>query len=407
MGFQQGLSGLDAAAKNLDVIGNNVANASTVGFKSFRAEFADLYANSLAGAGTNNVGIGTQIANVSANFTQGNTITTSNPLDMAINGSGFFRTSTNGTIAYSRNGQFKLDNEGYVVNTSGGRLQGYPVDASGGVVPSAPADLRISASDITPQVTTEARAVLNLDSRKGALSSASFNLNNTATYNDATSLSVYDSLGNGHTLTTYFVKTAANSWDVFGASDGVQVGAGSLGTLVFQTDGSLDTAASALPLNVSVPVSTGAVTPLDFTLDFLGTSQFGSSFGVNELVQDGYQSGRLTGFNINDDGTLLGRYSNGQSRAQGQIVLANFTNPQGLQQLGNNLLAETAESGLPLVGAPGTGALGVLQSGALEESNVDLTSELVNMITAQRVYQANAQTIRAQDQLLQTIVNLR
>ena len=407
MGFQQGLSGLDAAAKNLDVIGNNVANASTVGFKSFRAEFADLYANSLAGAGTNNVGIGTQIANVSANFTQGNTITTSNPLDMAINGSGFFRTSTNGTIAYSRNGQFKLDNEGYVVNTSGGRLQGYPVDASGGVVPSAPADLRISASDITPQVTTEARAVLNLDSRKAALSSASFNINNTATYNDATSLSVYDSLGNGHTLTTYFVKTAANSWDVFGASDGVQVGAGSLGTLVFQTDGSLDTAASALPLNVSVPVSTGAVTPLDFTLDFLGTSQFGSSFGVNELVQDGYQSGRLTGFNINDDGTLLGRYSNGQSRAQGQIVLANFTNPQGLQQLGNNLLAETAESGLPLVGAPGTGALGVLQSGALEESNVDLTSELVNMITAQRVYQANAQTIRAQDQLLQTIVNLR
>ncbi len=407
MGFQQGLSGLDAAAKNLDVIGNNVANASTVGFKSFRAEFADLYANSLAGAGTNNVGIGTQVANVAANFTQGNTITTSNPLDMAINGNGFFRTSTNGTIAYSRNGQFKLDNEGFVVNTSGGRLQGYPVDASGGVVPSAPADLRVSASDIAPEVTTEARAVLNLDSRKGSLSSALFDINNTATYNDATSMSVYDSLGNGHTLTTYFVKTAANTWDVFGASDGVQLGAGALGTLAFQTDGSLDTAASALPLNVSTPVSTGAVTPLDFTLDFLGTTQFGSSFGVNELVQDGYQSGRLTGFNINDDGTLLGRYSNGQSRAQGQIVLATFTNPQGLQHLGNNLLAETAESGLPLVGAPGTGALGVLQSGALEESNVDLTSELVNMITAQRVYQANAQTIRAQDQLLQTIVNLR
>jgi flagellar hook protein FlgE len=407
MGFQQGLSGLDAAAKNLDVIGNNVANASTVGFKSFRAEFADLYANSLSGAGTNNIGIGTQVADVSANFTQGNTVTTSNPLDLAINGNGFFRTSTNGTITYSRNGQFKLDNEGHVVNSSGGKLQGYPVDASGGVVPSAPADLRVSASDIAPQVTTEARAVLNLDSRKASLSSAAFNINNTATYNDATSLSVYDSLGNGHTLTTYFVKTASNSWDVFGASDGVQLGAGPLGTLQFQTDGSLNVTASALPLAVSVPVATGATTPLNFTLNFLGTSQFGSSFGVNELVQDGYQSGRLTGFNISGDGVLLGRYSNGQSRAQGEIVLANFTNPQGLQHLGNNLLAETAESGLPLIGAPGTGALGVLQSGALEESNVDLTSELVNMITAQRVYQANAQTIRAQDQLLQTIVNLR
>jgi flagellar hook protein FlgE len=407
MGFQQGLSGLDAAAKNLDVIGNNVANANTVGYKSFRAEFSDLYANSLAGAGANNIGIGTQVAEVAADFSQGNTITTSNPLDLAINGNGFFRTSTNGTITYSRNGQFKLDDEGYVVNTSSGRLQGYPVDANGGIVPAAPQDLRVSAADISPKVTTDARAVLNLDSRKAALSAGSFDINNTATYHNATSLSVYDSLGNAHTLTLYFVKTAPNAWDVFGAGDGTQLGGTALGSLQFQSDGALDVAASGLPYAVSVPVGTGETTPLAFDLNFVGTSQFGSPFGVNELVQDGFQSGRLTGFNISDDGTLLGRYSNGQSRAQGEIVLANFTNPQGLQHLGNNLLAETAESGQPLVGAPGTGNLGVLQSGALEESNVDLTAELVNMITAQRVYQANAQTIRAQDTVLQTIVNLR
>jgi flagellar hook protein FlgE len=407
MSFQQGLSGLDAATKNLDVIGNNVANASTVGFKSFKVEFADMYATSLAGAGRNNIGIGVQVGSVSANFSQGNTITTSNPLDLAVNGNGFFRTSVNGVISYTRNGQFKKDNEGFIVNSIGARLQGFPVDASGGVVPSDPTDLKVSASDIPPKVTSETRAVLNLDSRKAALSSASFNINNASTYNDATSLSVFDSLGNAHTLTTYYVKTAANDWDVFGSADGAMVGAGSLGTLHFQSDGKLDPVTTVLPFSVSVPVTTGATSPLSFTLDFLGTSQFGSSFSVNDLVQDGYQSGRLSGFNISDSGTLLGRYSNGQARAQGQIVLANFTNPQGLQHLGGNLLAETAESGLPLIAAPGTGSLGLLQAGALEESNVDLTSELVNMITAQRVYQANAQSIKAQDQLLQTIVNLR
>ena len=407
MGFQQGLSGLNAAAKNLDTIGNNVANASTVGFKGFRAEFADLYANSLAGGGTGTVGIGTIVTGIVADFSQGNTITTSNPLDLAINGNGFFRLSNNGTISYTRNGQFKLDKEGYLVNASSGRVQGYPVDASGGVVPSAPQDLRVSAADIPPQVSTKSSSVLNLDSRSGTLPSAGFDLNDTGTFHNATSMAVYDTLGNAHTIAMYFVKTAANTWDVFGAGDGKRLGAAPLGTLQFQTDGSLDATASALPFNISLPVTTGASTPLKFSLDFAGSTQFGSPFGVNKLLQDGYQSGRLTGFNISADGVLLGRYSNGQARAQGAVVLGNFTNPQGLQHLGNNLLAETSESGQALVGAPGTGSFGVLQSGALEESNVDLTAELVNMITAQRIYQANAQTIRTQDAILQTIVNLR
>lgn len=407
MGFQQGLSGLNAAAKNLDVIGNNIANANTVGYKSFRAEFADLFANSLAGAGSSAIGIGTVVADVTADFSQGNTVTTSNPLDLAINGGGFFRLSNNGTLNYSRNGQFQVDKDGHLVNASGGRLQGYPVDPAGGVIPAAPSDLRVSAADLQPKLTTEANAVLNLDSRKAPITAA-FDVNDTTTYHNATSLSVYDSLGNPHTLTLYFVKTAPNTWDVQGASDGVRIGTTPLGTINFRNDGAIDTTATALPFSLSVPVaSTGAASPLAMTLDFSGATQFGSAFGVNEISQDGYASGRLTGFNISADGTLLGRYSNGQSRAQGQIVLANFTNPQGLQHLGNNLLAETTESGQALVGAPGSGNLGVLQSGALEESNVDLTAELVNMITAQRVYQANAQSIRAEDAVLQTIVNLR
>jgi flagellar hook protein FlgE len=406
MSFQQGLSGLNAAQKNLDVIGNNIANSNTVGYKGQRAVFADVYANSLAGAGGNAIGIGVAVADVAADFSQGNTVTSSNPLDLAINGGGLFRLSSNGTVSYSRNGQFQLDKDGFVVTAGGQRLQGYPVNSNGGIVPSTPGDLKVSASDLSPKVTSQANATLNLDSRKAAISAA-FDINDTSSYSNATSMSTYDTLGNPHTLTLYFQKTAANTWNVYGSGDGTQLGAGApLGKLNFNTDGSLDAASSGLPFSVNVPAS-GAVNPLNFTLDFNKSTQFGASFGVNELSQDGFPSGRLTGFNVSADGVLLGRYSNGQSRAQGQIVLANFTNPQGLQPLGQNMFAETSESGQALTGAPNTGNLGVLQSGALEESNVDLTGELVNMITAQRVYQANAQTIRTQDAILQTITNLR
>ena len=407
MGFQQGLSGLNAASKNLDVISNNIANTNTVGFKSFKAEFASVFANSLVGSGANSIGLGTSLAAVVGDFSQGNTITTSNPLDLAINGNGFFMLSESGTVAYTRNGQFQLDKDGYIVTSAGARLQGYPVNASGVVVPAAPGDLQLSAADLAPDVTTESSALLNLDSRNGVLSAAAFDLNDTATYHNATSMSVYDSLGNPHALTMYFTKTAPNTWSVFGASDGTQIGAGALGTLQYQSDGSLDVAASAVPYSLSVPVTTGATTPLVFDLDFAGSTQFGSGFGVNQLSQDGFPSGRLTGFNIGAQGDLLGKYSNGQTRPLGQVVLGNFTNPQGLQQLGQNMVAETSESGPALIGAPNTGTLGLLQSSALEESNVDLTEELVSMITAQRVYQANAQTIKTEDSILQTIVNLR
>ncbi|MHB1085961.1 MAG: flagellar hook protein FlgE [Thiobacillus sp.] len=401
MSFQQGLSGLNAAAKNLDAIGNNVANANTVGFKQSQAQFADVYANSLTGAGGSQIGIGTKVAQVAQQFTQGNITATNNPLDMSINGGGFFRMDTNGEISYQRNGQFQLDKNGFIVNPTGGTLTGYTANASGVLSTGAPAPLSINTADLVPQVTTAANAVLNLDSG-GAIPALAFNMNDPATFNNSTAISVYDSLGNSHSVQTFYVKTAAGAWDVHASMDGGAAFAA--GALTFNSSGAL-TGGSPITIPPQA-VLTGAA-PLGFTIDFTGTSQFGSAFSVNTLNQDGYTSGRLAGFNIGADGMIQGRYTNGQSATLGQVVLANFANPNGLQQLGNNQWAESATSGTPLVGSPSSGSLGVLQSSAVEDSNVDLTAELVNMITAQRVYQANAQTIKAQDAVLQTLVNLR
>jgi flagellar hook protein FlgE len=408
MSFQQGLSGLNAAAKNLDVIGNNVANASTVGFKQSQAQFADVYANSLTGAGGAGVGIGTKVAQVAQQFTQGNISSTNNPLDIAINGGGFFRMDNNGEVSYQRNGQFQLDRMGFIVNPTGAKLTGYMANASGVLAAGAPAPLSINTADLVPQVTSEVNAVHNFNSNKTPLSAAGFDMTDPTTYHDSTALPVYDSLGNEHMLQTFYVKSAAGTWDVFAANDGVLIGGsgadGQIGTLSFNDTGAL-TGGSPLTLS-GLAVTTGAAA-LNFTIDFTDSTQFGSAFSINTLNQDGYTSGRLASFNVGADGIVLGRYTNGESAVLGQVVLANFANPNGLQQLGNNMWAETSASGTPLVGTPDSGSLGVLQSMAVEDSNVDLTAELVNMITAQRVYQANAQTIKAQDAVLQTLVNLR
>lgn len=408
MSFQQGLSGLNAAAKNLDVIGNNVANASTVGFKQSQAQFADVYANSLTGAGGAGVGIGTKVAQVAQQFTQGNISSTNNPLDIAINGGGFFRMDNNGEVTYQRNGQFQLDRMGFIVNPTGAKLTGYMANASGALAAGAPAPLSINTADLVPQVTSEVNAVHNFNSNKTPLLAADFDMADPTTYHDSTALSVYDSLGNEHTLQTFYVKSAAGTWDVFAANDGVLISGsgadGQIGTLGFNATGALT---GGSPLTISgLAVTTGAAA-LNFTIDFTDSTQFGSAFSINTLNQDGYTSGRLASFNVGADGVVLGRYTNGESAVLGQVVLANFANPNGLQQLGNNMWGETSASGTPLVGTPDSGSLGVLQSMAVEDSNVDLTAELVNMITAQRVYQANAQTIKAQDAVLQTLVNLR
>jgi flagellar hook protein FlgE len=405
MSFQQGLSGLFAAARNLDVIGNNVANANTVGFKGGNAVFADVYANSLAGAGQTAAGIGVAVAGIQQSFVQGNISTTSNPLDIAINGGGFFRMDTNGTINYSRNGQFHLDKDGYIVNVNGAKATGYGVDANGNILISNAGPLQVSLAQLQASATAGANIGLNLDAREGVIATA-FNATDPTTYNKATSMSVYDSLGNPHSFNTYYVKTAANVWSVYGAVDGTALPS-SIGQLTFKTDGTLDTTATPLPFSISVPLTNGATTPFNYTLDYNGATQFGSQFAVNTLQQDGYSSGQITGYAIGEDGIIKGRYSNGQTRTLGQFQLVNFPNPTGLQPLGNNAWAETASSGQPVPGTPGAGNLGVVQSGAVEESNVDLTQELVDMITAQRVYQANAQTIKTQDAVMNTLVNLR
>jgi flagellar hook protein FlgE len=412
MAFEQGLSGLSAASKNLDVIGNNVANVNTVGFKESTAHFADIYASAGGLVGSNSAGIGTRVSAIQQSFSQGSLTATSNPLDLAINGSGFFRLSDNGAVEFTRNGQFKLDKNGYIVNDNGSRLTGYPAGADGTILPTAsPTDLQISQADVTPQATAKVAATVGLDSRAAAIT-ATFDPADSTTYNFATSTSVYDSLGNSHALAMYFVPTGPdasgeNVWKVYATNDGTAIGTGAVGSVTFGSDGLIDTAATTLPFNVSTAVSGGATTPLAFTLDMTGSTQFGTSSGVNALTQDGFTSGRLSSYSVSDDGTIQGRYTNGQTKALGQVALANFTSPEGLASLGNNVWAESSTSGPPLVGQPGTASLGALQSGTVEESNVDLTAQLVDMITAQRNYQANAQTIKTEDALMQTLVNLR
>jgi flagellar hook protein FlgE len=409
MTFATGLSGLNTSSADIDVIGNNIANASTVGFKASNAQFADVYANSLSGGGAGQIGLGSKVADVAQLFTQGSITATANPLDVAINGKGFFRMDQNGAITYARNGQFHFDAQGFIVNDSQEKLTGYGVDANGNVLPAAPTPIQISFSDVAPKTTSAFRLAMNFDATASPPATAVFDPTDPTSYNFTTSGNVFDTLGNSHIFTSYFVKTAtAGQWQVFGTVDGIVpsnvnlgAGAGNPAVVNFNNTGQLTT---AMPLAASMPITSGAVTPLNFTFDFSGSTQYGSAFGVNDLTQDGYTSGRLVGFNLSPDGIIVGRYTNGQTRNLGQVVLADFRNAQGLRPLGNNQWAQSADSGLPIVGAPDSGSLGVVQSSAVEDSNVDLTAELVNMITAQRIYQANAQTIKTQDALLQTLV---
>ncbi len=411
MSFQQGLSGLNAASKNLEVIGNNVSNSNTVGFKGARAEFADVYANSLTGSGSSQIGIGTKVAAVAQQFTQGNVTSTSNSLDIAINGGGFYRMSNNGAITYSRNGQFQMDKLGYIVDASNKRLTGYSATTSGTLSTGAPTELNISTADLVPKPSTTIKGLFNLDSRSPVKTLAAFDATDPSTYTNSSAVSVFDGLGNSHTVQSFFVKTAPSTWDMLTTADGITTNYTPPATpvatarLVFNGTGTAPTTTPASP-TVSFPVTTGA-SAVSVAIDYSKSTQFGSSFSVNSMSQDGYTSGRLSGFNTGADGIITGRYTNGQSAVLGQVVLANFVNPNGLQSLGNNAWAESSTSGSPLVGVPDSGSLGVLQSSAVEDSNVDLTAELVNMITAQRIYQANAQTIKTQDQVLQTLVNLR
>ena len=418
MAFQQGLSGLNAAAKALDVVGNNVANSGTVGFKSSNAHFADVYAASMNGSAGSQVGIGTSIASVFQNFTQGNVASTNNPLDLAINGGGFFQTMRDNVIAYTRNGQYHPDKDGFIINDNGFQLMGYPASGTGVIVPSNPVPIQLDTSNIPPRPTGDAKggdmkAVLNLDSRKEVPSVAVFDPANPLSYTYSTALPVYDTLGVDHNLTFFFVRTAtAGTWDVQATLDGDNTNVQSMGQLVFDSSGALTTPAGGLTNLPNFPITTGAVTPIgtglpNWQVNFTGTTSFGGATSVGTLTQGGYAQGSLSSVSVGSDGVVFGNYSNGQSKNIAQVVLVTFPNSNGLLNMGNNQFQETATSGTKLVGVPGTGGRGLLQSMSVEESNVDLTVELVNMITLQRAYQANAQTIKTQDGIMQTLVNLR
>ena len=545
MPFRIALSGLNAASADLRVIGNNVANASTTGFKKSRAEFADVFATSNLGTSSNAIGAGVRISSVAQQFTQGNVSFTDNNLDLAVSGSGFFRMNDNGVTTFTRSGAFGVDRSGYITNAAGMRLTAFTADSSGSIT-GAINDLQLNTADIAPLATSTISMGLNLNASAaipvapvatngvnitGTLNSAggtvtpptttvydsyggthtstvqfvntaantwtanlqidgstvesipnvvftgvggtvttvngvpsgapatipfstytlltpatsagstvkitadvsaltqpaaaslvvvaengtgrpqsAFDVTDSLSYNNSTAVTVYDSLGTSHLATSYFRKTGTpNNWETYLFVDGAQIDGPD--TITFTSSGALSqingTAVPPRTLTSPVFVPVGGAAPMPLSYDLTQVSQYGSAFSVNSLSQDGYTTGRLSGIDIADTGVITARYTNGQSRTLGQVILANFSNTQGLRQLGDTTWAESFESGSPLVGSPGSGSLGLIQSGALEGSNVDLTEQLVGMITAQRNFQANAQVITTADAITQSIINIR
>ncbi|WP_313054883.1 flagellar hook protein FlgE [Pseudomonas lopnurensis] len=535
MSFNIGLSGLRAASKDLNVTGNNIANAGTVGFKQSRAEFSDVYAASVLGTGKNPQGSGVLMSNISQQFNQGNINYTQNALDLAINGNGFFQVSNNGAVSYTRAGYFGTDREGFLVDNFGYKLQGFPVDGNGNLQNGVVGDLQIQTTNQEPKATSTINTAFNLNSTlkspvtwqsaydaivddayqaaytpvynttlatqmaayyadtdngvvdpddptaeeiaaatafatplaenaaadagdlaasdaavlsaARAAANATFNPADPTTYNSSTSLNIYDSQGNAHVMTQYFVKTDANTWDMKVLIDGrnpadpaqeppqpyvMGLTFNSSGTLTGITNDSsspfsvspdlkvtLNSATGNPPTGGWIPAISDGGTPATWSpngalanpggivLDFSKSSQFASAFAVNSVAQDGYTTGELAGLEIDDSGVIFARYTNGQSKVQGQIILANFANVQGLTPVGKTQWVQSFESGEPVIGTPGSGTLGALQAGALEDSNVELSDQLVNLIVAQRNYQANAKTIETESAITQTIINLR
>jgi flagellar hook protein FlgE len=405
MPFRIALSGLNAASADLNVTANNIANTQTTGFKGSRTEFADLYAVSLQGVSNNASGNGVRVASVTQQFAQGNVEFTDSNLDLAISGQGMFILSDDGALSYTRAGNFQMNRDGYVVNSQQQRLQVYPPLIGGAFNTGGLTDLRLLTTDSAPSATATVEYVLNLPGNASPPTVGVFDPNDPNSFNHATSLTLFDSLGATHTGTMYFSKTAtANQWEARLYIDGTAVGGAQ--TLQYSNTGMLTAPVGGqLPFPAYTP-TTGAA-PMTVSVDLNASTQFGSSFSVNSVSQDGFTTGRLIGIDIDETGVVQARFTNGNSVALGQVAIANFSNPQGLQQLGNTQWAETFASGQALRGQAGNSGFGLVQSGALEGANVDVTEQLVQMITAQRNFQANAQMISTADSITQTIINIR
>ena len=398
MSFNTALSGIQAASADLGIIGNNIANSATTGFKSSRAEFADVYTS---------IGQGVRLQTAAQQFSQGNIAFTENPLDLAISGKGFFQLDNSGSTVYSRSGNFKLDANGNVVNNEGYSLLARQA-ASDGTITGAVAPLQLSNAYISANPTAALSSGINFDARETETDSSwslIAGVPDTIGYNSSTTTTIYDSLGNDHTIALYFSKldpaTNPNEWNVRTLIDGVLE---DTTPVTFNSDGSYNAPAN---IPITFDPGGGAAAGQAFVMDLSASTQYGSDFAVTSLNQDGYTAGQLLGVDVDKTGIVFARYSNGQSQTVAQVVLANFANKQGLKPIGDTAWVETFSSGSPVVSEPGTAGLGLLQSSALEESNVDLTAELVNMIVAQRNFQANAQTIQAEDTVTQSIINLR
>ncbi len=408
MSFNVALTGLNAANQDLSVTANNLANVSTVGFKDSRAEFANLFSSTQSGVSSTAVGNGVAVQEVAQQFSQGDITTTGNNLDLAISGNGFFTLSNNGAIEYTRDGQFQVNSTGNVVTASGANLQVYPPLPNGGYNTGGLATLSLSSGESAPNATTTASLTANLPADATVPADvAAFSPTDSNSYNNTTSLTVYDSLGAAHTASLYFAKTATNTWNANLYVDGNPVG---IQQLTYSPSGALTAPPGGL---VTFPaytaaggLSTGA-NDMTMTFNFNSVTQFGNNFGVTAVQQNGYTTGLLTGISIDHTGVVQAQYTNGNSVNLGQVALANFANPQGLEQIGNNNWAATNGSGQAVQGVAGGSGFGNLSSGSLEQSNVDTTTSLVDMITAQRAFQANAQMIQTEDQITQTVIGIR
>ena len=396
------VTGLSTYGNAMGVIGNNIANIGTAGFKSSRATFADLISSSVSGAsGGGQVGLGVYMNDVQTNFTQGSMTTTGNTFDLAIDGTGFYLLrNSSGANLYTRAGQFKVDNVGQVTDSSGALLQGYQADANGNITTTV-GNITLSASAVAPQATTTATILGNLHASATA-PTAAFSATDTTTYNFSTGTTFYDSLGNSHQLQLYFRKTGANAWGVYSQIDG--------GTGTAQTDMTFSAAGAVTAggtQTISAVLTTGATTPQTVTVSLAGLTQFGSPSGIISNIQNGFAAGTLDKISVDKQGQVVAQFTNGETKALAQVILNRFTNPDGLVSAGDNHFSETIESGAALSGAPTVNGMGQILSGTVEQSNVDLGKEFVDMIITQRAFQANSRAITTSDEMLQELVNLK